>query len=155
MNASALRVWGIAASAAVMAVALTIALQPTQNAQAEPPTSYQVAQAGGATEAAPVAFLVRFRGQGPIARSQALAARGQTQAAQREIEAQLRRQSAFAGLCFDRFTVGASEVVLRTCEPVAASERARVQQNWLNRLRAMRAVEYADANAAATQGRAG
>lgn len=154
MDAGPLRVWGIAASAAVMAVALTLALRPTQNAQAEPPTAYQVAQAG-ATAAAPVAFLVRFRGSGPIARAQARAARGQTQSAQSEIEAQLLRQTAFAGLCFDRFTVGASEVVLRTCDPVAASERARVQQDWLNRLRAMRSVEYADANTAATPGRAG
>lgn len=155
MNVSALRMWGIAASAAVMAVALTIALQPAQSAQAEPPvTTYQVAQAG-ATEATPVALLVRFRGAGPIARSQARAASGQIQQAQRTVEAQLRRQTAFAGLCFDRFTVGGAEIVLRTCEPVAASERVRVQQNWLNRLRAMRAVEYADANAAATQGRAG
>lgn len=154
MDVAALRVWGIAASAAVMAVALTIALQLAQSAQAEPPAAFQVAQAGEA-DAAPVAVLVRFRGAGPIARSQARAAAGQTQAAQREVEAQLRRQTAFAGLCFDRFTVGGAEIVLRTCEPVAASERARVQQNWLTRLRAMRAVEYADANAAATQGRAG
>jgi hypothetical protein len=59
----------------------------------------------------------------------------------------LRRQSDFAGLCFDRFTVGAAEVVLRTCTAIVASERANVQQSWLTRLRAMAGVAYVDANA--------
>ena len=77
-----------------------------------------------------------------------------TAQAQGEVEIQLRRQTAFAGLCFDRFTVGGAEIVLRTCEPVAASERNSVQQSWGARLQAMRAVEYVDANATATQQRA-
>jgi hypothetical protein len=153
MDVNALRSWGMAASGAVMAVAMVIALQPAPSAQAAPQAAFEVAQA--ASSAAPVAMLVRFRGAGPIARAQARAARGQTTQAQREVEAQLERQTAFAGLCFDRFTVGGAEIVLRTCAAVAANESASVQQSWLSRLRAMRAVEYADANTTATQGRAG
>ncbi len=151
ISTTALRAWGIAVSAALMALSLAIGAQPAPAAQAAPETFAQAAQA----ERAPVAFVVRFRGEGPIARAQAGARQGDLQAAQRVIESQLQRQAALAGLCFDRFTAGAQEVVLRTCEPVGVTEQARVQRDWLTRLRAMRAVAYADANAAASPGRTG
>ena len=152
MDVNALRVWGIAVSGALMVGALAIALQPEATAQAQRAAA-RIAQ-GDTRAAAPVGFIVRFRGPGPIARAQAQAARGQTVQAQRQVELQLQRQSAFGGLCFDRFTVGGAEMVLRTCETVAASERASVQQRWGARLRAMRAVEYVDVNATVTQERA-
>jgi hypothetical protein len=152
MDLNAVRSWGIAVSAALMAGALAISLQdpPPARAAQDPPASAQ-AEPG---EAAPVAFIVRFRGAGPIARAQARAARGDAARAQREVELQLRRQTPFAGLCFDRFTVGGAEIVLRTCDPVPAAERAAVQARWLARLQAMRAVDYVDANAVATPERA-
>lgn len=153
MSLNALRLGGMAVTGAMMAVLIVVALQPERAAQADPQTAFEIAQAPA--QAAPVAFIVRFQGSGPIARSQAQAARGQTQAAQRQVEIQLERQSAFAGLCFDRFTVGGAEIVLVTCQAIPGSERARVQQQWLARLQAMRAVDYVDANATATQGRAG
>lgn len=148
----ALRISGIAVTGALMAAALVIAFEPQTNAVAQPQGVAEIAQAE--TGASPVAFIVRFRGTGPIARAQTQAARGQLTQAQRQVEIQLQRQSAFAGLCFDRFTVGGAEMVLRTCEAVTASERAGVQQSWGARLRAMRAVEYVDANATVTQNRA-
>lgn len=154
MNTDALRSWGIAVTSALIAAALVLSFQPGgRDAEAQQPVQglYQTAQT---PQAAHVGFLVRFRGDGPIARSQALAARGRHAAAQREIEAQLVRQSAFNGLCFDRFTVGAAEVVLRSCEPVASPERAAYQQLWLARLEAMRAVDYVDANASVSGERA-
>lgn len=151
MDVNALRTWGIAVTGALMAAALVIALQPEAPALARTQSTAQVAQV---QRAEPLGFIVKFRGAGPIARAQALAARGQLAPAQRQVEIQLGRQSAFAGLCFDRFTVGGAEIVLRTCEAVAASERSAVQQSWGARLRAMRAVEYVDANATATQQRA-
>lgn len=151
MNVNALRTWGIAVSAAMIAASLAIAAQPTPTATRT--DMVQLAQA--AQQAEPLSFLVRFRGVGPIARAQRAASQGETEAAQRQVEVQLGRQRDFAGLCFDRFTVGAAEVVLRTCEAIVPSERAAIQQEWLTRLRAMRAVEYVDANAPATQGRAG
>ena len=153
MSVAALRTWGMAVTGALMAVLIVVALQPARVAQAEPQAVFEIAQAPA--QAAQVAFIVRFQGSGPIARAQAQAARGQTQAAQRQVEIQLQRQSAFAGLCFDRFTVGGAEIVLATCQAIPANERARVQQQWLARLQAMRAVDYVDANATATQGRAG
>jgi len=149
MDVNALRTWGIAVTGALMAVALFVALQPETPAVAQ--AASQIAQAQSAE---PLGFIVKFRGSGPIARAQALAARGELAPARRQVEVQLGRQSAFAGLCFDRFTVGGAEIVLRTCEAVAASERSAVWQSWGGRLRAMRAVEYVDANATATQERA-
>lgn len=146
MTLHAQRYWGMAASAALMSLALVFAAQPAATAQGE-------AQQASRPTPAPVAFIVRFRGEGPIARAQAAAMRGRETVAQREIEAQLVRQTAFNGLCFDRFTVGAAEVVLRVCEPVAAERRAAVEAAWLARLRAMRAVEYVDANASAAADR--
>lgn len=148
MNVNALRTWGIAAGSAVVFGALAISLQDPAPAQARHQSAVQLTQAP--TQAASVAFLVRFQGSGPIARAQALAAQGQEARAATQVRAQLARQNSLQGLCFDRFTVGAAELVLRSCEPVAASEHAAYSQRWLARLQAMRAVAYVDANATAT-----
>jgi hypothetical protein len=156
MDVNALRTWGIAMSGALMVGALALAAQPSRPAEARQvlePGGFEIAQAPA--QSAPVAFLVRFQGSGPIARAQARAARGQVQGAQRVVETQLRRQSALSGLCFDRFTVGAAEIVLRSCAPVAGNERAGYTARWLDRLQAMRAVAYADANASVSPERAG
>lgn len=148
MNADVLRVSGIAAGSVLMAGAVWIAALGPETAPT--PANVETAMTPPATDA-PASFLVRFRGGGPIARAQAAAAGGAIEPAQQRIEAQLRRQRAFAGLCFDRFTAGASEIVLRTCDPVVASDRAAVERQWLSRLRNMRAVAYADLNAVAAR----
>jgi hypothetical protein len=156
MNANALRTWGIAVSAALMAAALAIAAQPPAPAEAQSAGAFEVAQAATTpAQAAPISFLVRFTGSGPIARAQRLAAQGQTTEAQRQVQVQLRRQTDFHGLCFDRFTAGAAEVVLRTCAAIVPRERNTVQQRWLTQLRAMRAVAYVDVNTTAAPGRTG
>lgn len=126
------------------AVAAPEVMGPFQLAQAEPEAAL----------AAPLSFVVRFRGSGPIARAQAMAAQGRESQGARQVQVQLARQGAFNGLCFDRFTLGAAEIVLRSCADIAPAERARVQTWWLARLNAMRAVEYADANANAAPSRA-
>lgn len=146
MDVQVLRFWGIVVGSALIAFALWIASLGPETPQATARETINVAQA----QASPSSFLVRFRGSGPIARAQADAARGRMTQAQRGIEAELRRQRAFAGLCFERFTAGAAEVVLRTCNPVSARERAAVEARWLSRLRGMRAVAYADVNATAS-----
>lgn len=151
MNVTLHRWSGVGVSGAMIALALYAGFSARAPSQAYAQSAMELAQAPAAQ---PVAFLVRFQGDGPIARSQRAAAQGQLTPAQREIELQLQRQTAFNGLCFDRFTVGAAEVVLRTCDAVGAGERAIVQQTWLRRLQAMRAVDYADANATVSQERA-
>jgi hypothetical protein len=144
---NAMRIWGIAVSAACMAGALGVAAM-------EPAPRVNATQIAQAEPAAPVGFLVRFRGNGPVARAQALAARGQVAQAERRVRAQLARQSGLRGLCFERFTVGAAEIVLRSCEAVSPRQNAAVQARWLARLNAMASVEYADANVAASTERA-
>lgn len=167
MDANALRNWGLAVSAALFAAALALAtlgphdapfaaLARSGDALTPDPgdddlTVAQTPVRGADT--ATVAFIVRFRGNGPLARAQALAARGQEGRAGQAATAALARQSAFAGLCFERFTVGGAETVLRSCDPVPAADRAQVQQRWLARLRSMRAVAYVDVNANVTQDR--
>lgn len=150
MDVQLLRFWGIVVGAGLISAALWIAaLGPEARPEltpSEPPA--ELAQSRVVVSAA---FFVRFRGAGPMARAQADAARGAMARAQRRIETQLRRQRAFAGLCFDRFTPGAAEVVLRTCAPVTPGERAAIEAGWLGRLRAMDAVAYADVNATATR----
>lgn len=151
MNWETLRLGGVAASAAVIAwcIAMSLAASEAARAQSAAPVLAQTTQAP-----THVAFLVRFRGEGPIARAQRDAARGRTQQAQAIVEAQLRRQTPFNGLCFDRFTVGAAEIVLRSCEPVTMTDRAAYQQRWTARLDAMGSVEYVDPNATASTERA-
>jgi hypothetical protein len=153
MDEQVLRFWGRGVGLALIAFALWIAAMGPEAAPARATMSEPV-QLAQTQAAASSSFLVRFRGSGPIARAQADAARGRMTQAQRRIETQLRRQGALAGLCFERFTAGAAEVVLRTCSPVAARERAVIEARWLSRLRGMRAVAYADVNATAAVERA-
>lgn len=158
MYANALRSWGIVVGSALMAGAVLLSMPGAQTAEAQAPPQeargvFEIAQASA--QAGHVAFLVRFQGGGPIARAQVRAQRGHTQSARRAIEAQLQRQAGLRGLCFDRFTVGAAEVVLRSCASVPANERAAFQQRWVARLQRMRAVDYVDANAAVSPERAG
>lgn len=148
MNVQVLRFWGIVVGAALIAIALWIAALGPESAPARA-TANDTAEVAQAEVAPPLSFLVRFRGSGPIARAQADAARGRSAAAARRIEAELHRQRDLAGLCFDRFTAGAVEVVLVTCDPVPVGERDAVAARWLSRLHGMRAVAYADLNATA------
>lgn len=147
---NALRIWGFWVSAACLLAALGVAAMGPSASMPPTRAGEQIVQ----TAAEPVGFIVRFRGDGPIARAQALAARGRLPQAERQVEAQLARQRAFAGLCFERFTVGGAEIVLRACEDVPAAARAAFQARWLAQLGAMRAVDYADINAAASAERA-
>ena len=154
MDANALRISGIIVSSALMAAALAIALQPPPQAAAQTAAqSFEVAQAPA--QAAPISFLVRFTGEGPIARAQRQAARGEGAEAQRQLQIQLRRQERFHGLCFDRFTAGAAEVVLRTCAGIVPSQRTAMERRWLARLRSMGSVAYVDINTTASPGRTG
>jgi hypothetical protein len=153
MDVQVLRFWGIVVGSALIGIALWIAALGPEAAPARATASEPVQLAQTQAAASP-SFLVRFRGSGPIARAQADAARGRMTLAQHRIEAQLRRQRAFSGLCFERFTAGAAEVVLRTCNAIAARQRAAIEARWLSRLRGMRAVAYADVNATASLDRA-
>lgn len=168
MDANLLRSVGITIGAAALAGALAVSqlsrgaapsepdvMAPAPNgamSQAPPPETPVFETAGAETpppQGESLSFLVRFEGFGPLGQAQALAERGREAEARRAVQAALPRQTAFQGLCFDRFTVGGVEMVLRSCAPVAANERARRSTEWLTRIRAVSAVVYAEPNASA------
>ena len=165
MDANLLRSIGIALGSAALAGALWISQAARDSAAVDGPLGITTPQASAAPspplvfepagaeapspDASHVSLLVRFRGSGPLAQAQALAERGRESEAGRAAAAALSRQSAFRGLCFDRFTVGGAEMVLRSCVPVAAGDVAQTSAQWLARLRAMPAVVYAEPNATA------
>jgi len=179
MEVAALRTWGLAASAAALASALTIAAlggceQPTATSVA-PTTSVAVAPATPvpepalATGAEPVAepattetppakltatparvtptLLVRFEAPHPLARVQEIAAQGRVAEASRAAQATIRGRGDLRGLCFDRFTLGGTEIVLKACSAVADGQA--FQRRWSTRLNAMPGVDYAEPNAIA------
>jgi hypothetical protein len=111
-----------------------------------PELTFAAAEAGAAPNDPPATFLVRFEDAHPLARAQALAAEGRDAAAQRAAERGVRNDRNLRGLCFDRFTVGGAEIVLKPCAPVPPEERADFRQGWAERLSAMPGVAYAEAN---------
>jgi hypothetical protein len=92
-------------------------------------------------------FVVRFEPPHPLAEAQALEAAGRCAEAAALARATLATRSELGGLCFDRFTLGGTEIVLGACEPPQDIEL--FQRAWLERLRAMDGVAYADPNATA------
>lgn len=169
MNANALRTGGIMAGAALLVGALGLAItggDPAPSDKTEPaevvrPAAETIEPARPAEKQAPVeepvfetavavagsvSFIVRFAPDHPLARAQNLAAEGRMADAEREAERVVRRRRDLRGLCFDRFTVGGAEIVLRACDGVPAGEQEAFQRLWSERLQAMSGVEYAEAN---------
>jgi hypothetical protein len=104
-------------------------------------------QAAPTAETGPVGFIVRFEEPHPLARAQALQAADRCDEAAELARDTLTARSELAGLCFDRFTLGGAEIVLTACEQPADPEQ--FASVWLQRLRAMNGVVYADVNASA------
>jgi len=131
MDLRALRMSGIVVSGALIGGAALFAMS------ARPPAYSSATEAQVASRVRPTAFAFSLRGDGPLARAQRLAMRGGHEAAaHRQIEHELSRQSAFRGLCFDRFTPR-GDIVVRACEGTAVGD-------WQARLRAMPAVTNVD-----------
>lgn len=178
IDATLVRNWGLAIGAAALAGALGVATMsgdpqaPAPPAPApqvagplpsappaaapigEPAPVFDPASAEGppAQSDAPLSFLVRFEGSGPMGRAQAIAGEGRDSEARRAAETALRRQGSLRGLCFDRFTIGGAEMVLYVCASVPAASRAQASALWLARLRDIGAVAYAEPNAVAEPG---
>lgn len=93
-------------------------------------------------------FIVRFDDRHPLARAQALYLQGKHEEAEAEARATLARRPEFSGLCFERFTFGA-ELVFAHCTPVSRAQMQRTSDRWTRKLRAMKGVQYADANVVA------
>jgi hypothetical protein len=93
-----------------------------------------------------VSFVVRFQPTHPLGRAQNLEQQGRHSDATRTARATIAGRTDLRGLCFDRFTLGGAEIVLRACDSVPAAQRENFQRNWTRRLGAMNGVEYAEPN---------
>jgi hypothetical protein len=93
-------------------------------------------------------FIVRFDDRHPLSRAQALYLQGKRAEAEAAARETLARRPEFSGLCFERFTFGA-ELVFAHCAPVPRAQIQRTSDRWTRKLRAMKGVQYADANVVA------
>jgi hypothetical protein len=94
-------------------------------------------------------FIVKFKPAHPLGRAQHLAAQGKLTQARANAVAALTHSASLKGLCFERFTVGGGETVLRVCPRPALAKREAAAAWFLARLRANPLIEYADRNAVA------
>lgn len=104
------------------------------------------AQAADGPERQNISFVVRFEAGHPMGRAQQLAAQGRSADADLAARETIRTRRDLRGLCFDRFTNGGAEVVLRACNDVPTAQRATFQRTWEQRFDTMTGVEYADPN---------
>ena len=102
--------------------------------------------AGAAPQNPNLEFLVRFTDRHPLGRAHALVAQGREAEAEALVRTTLRQRSEFAGLCFSRFTLGGAEIVFVHCTRVPRAQVTRTSDRWIRKIRAMRGVQYADAN---------
>jgi hypothetical protein len=135
MDERTLRTLGLAVGCGALAIAATIA------AMSGPAPPSPAPRAAPAADTAHAAFIVRFKSDHPLGKAQALAAQGKAGAAKAAAERALNAPD-LKGLCFERFTLGGAETVLRPCGGGPRS----TPEAWLARLRAMPGVDYADAN---------
>lgn len=91
-------------------------------------------------------FLVHFTDRHPLGRAHAMWAQGRQGEAEALVRTTLRQRSEFAGLCFSRFTLGGAEIVFAHCTRVPRAQVTRTSDRWIRKIRAMRGVQYADAN---------
>jgi hypothetical protein len=166
MDQKALRNWGMIAGGAALIGSIGIATMhpattatPTQVArpvvsapaapakQEEPPPVFEATTAEAPPpNAAPVSFIVRFSERHPLAAAQRLAAEGEMDDARRAAERTLTRLRSLRGLCFDRFTVGGAEIVLKSCEALSERQAESFRRRWSERFQSMSGIDYAEAN---------
>lgn len=120
----------------------------TSSAEGPPPMAVvrpDAPKASTAPQNPGLEFIVHFDNRHPMSRAQDLWLQGKHPEAAALARATLPQRSELAGLCFARFTLGA-DVVFTHCSAVSRAQIARTSDRWLKKLRAMRGVQYADAN---------
>lgn len=111
-----------------------------------PDPVFETAAAEPSPPGTPLSFLVRFDADHPLVRAQNLAAEGESAEAERVAEDVIRRRRDLRGLCFDRFTIGGAEIVLRPCAEVPENEQDQFRRRWSARFEEMAGVAYAESN---------
>lgn len=115
-------------------------------ALADGPVRAPAVSPAAADDRAVVKLLVRFAPSHPMGQAAALAARGDTAAAEKAAKRALRTRPELAGLCFDDFTIGGAEVVLAPCEAAPAARAEAIGKRWARYLRGLDGVAYVDQN---------
>jgi len=132
-------------------VSATASIPPVETALAEGAPPMAVVKPAPTTKsAAPpqnpnLEFLVRFDERHPMSRAQALWLQGNHADAEALARAILPQRAELRGLCFSRFTLGA-EIVFAHCDRIPRAQVRSTSDRWLRKLRAVRGVQYVDAN---------
>lgn len=93
-----------------------------------------------------VSFVANFERSHALGRAQSLQNVGRAAEAESLVVETLRNDSALRGLCFERFTLGGTDIVLSVCAPDSSQERSAMQVHWLEILGAQRGIIYVEAN---------
>lgn len=128
-----------------VAAALLLSGAPVAGADG-PPSRAPIASTAAADDRATIKLLVRFAPSHPLGQAAALAARGDTGAAETAARRALRTRPELAGLCFDDFTLGGAEIVLAPCEAAPARRADAIGRRWARYLRGLDGVTYVDQN---------
>ena len=91
-------------------------------------------------------FIVKFKPASALGHAQDLARQGKLSQARENAVAALKRTSSLKGLCFDRFTLGGAETVLRACPRLPPATHDAAAAWFLTRLKANPSIDYADQN---------
>jgi hypothetical protein len=101
--------------------------------------------------AARMSFIVNFRSSHALGQAQSLHQAGQREEAARLAAVTLRDDQALRGLCFENFTLGGAEIVLKVCTPSPWEDGLVTQQRWLEQLGNTPGVAYVELNLVAEQ----
>jgi hypothetical protein len=93
-----------------------------------------------------MSYLVNFRPTHALGRAQALHRAGRHDEAELLVAATLRDDDSVRGLCFERFTAGGAEIVLKVCTPSPWEQRSVTQRRWLEQLGLTPGVAYVERN---------
>jgi hypothetical protein len=91
-------------------------------------------------------IIVAFTGEHPLARAQILESEGRHAQAAAAAQAALASDPQLAGLCFDRFTLGGAEIVLRPCAPLTGAAGEHFVRERAHALAALPSIAYAEPN---------
>jgi type IV secretory pathway VirB10-like protein len=118
---------------------------PPSRPVAIPKTPPRLPTADAPVENPDLEFIVRFDSRHPLSVAQGLYLQGKRADAEAEAQRIMAQRAELAGLCFRRFTLGA-EIVMAHCAPVSRAQAQRVSDRWVRKLRAVKGVQYVDAN---------
>lgn len=99
-----------------------------------------------AQSAASPSIIAAFRKPHPLEEAQALEAQGRHDEAVARARAAIAADPAIADLCFDRFTVGGAEIVLRPCAQMPGEAGNVFVRERAQRLALLPDVAYAEPN---------